>query len=62
MVRNEGPEVQLVRVHNQGVLDALNKLSGGKGFGFDQRAWRYWHSQEKQADVARELTRGNLQQ
>jgi hypothetical protein len=46
MKKGEGPEVQIVHVQNQPVLDALTKLTGAD-FGFDQRAWRYWYSQEK---------------
>ncbi len=52
-VQNEGPKVQIVRVQNQQVLDALGKLSGGAGFGFDQQRWRYWYHQEKQAEARR---------
>ena len=52
-VQNEGPKVQIVRVQNQQVLDALGRLSGGSGFGFDQKAWRYWYHQERQAEARR---------
>lgn len=50
-VQNEGPKVQIVRVQNQQVLDALTQLSRGSGFGFDQKAWRYWYHQERQAEA-----------
>jgi len=46
MRKGEGPEVQIVHVQNQPVLDALTKLTG-TDFGYDQRAWRYWYAQEK---------------
>lgn len=46
MVQNEGPKVRIVKVQNQHVLDALASLAGGTSFGFDARAWRYWHAQE----------------
>lgn len=52
MKKGEGPEVQIVHVQNQPVLDALSKLTG-TNFGFDERAWRYWHAQEK---IAREAS------
>lgn len=51
MKQNEGPKVIVAHVQNQHVLDALTKLSGSN-FGFDQRAWRYWHAQEKHAAEA----------
>jgi hypothetical protein len=51
MKKGEGPEVQISHVQNQPVLDALTKLTG-VDFGFDQRAWRYWHAQEKIAKEA----------
>ncbi|HUE69737.1 MAG TPA: HEAT repeat domain-containing protein [Pirellulaceae bacterium] len=50
-VQNEGPKVQIVRVQNRQVLDALSQLSGGSGFGFDQKAWRYWYHQERQSEA-----------
>jgi hypothetical protein len=53
MKQNEGPRVQISHVQNQQVLDALAKLTGAN-FGFDERAWRYWHAQEKQAAEARQ--------
>jgi hypothetical protein len=53
MQQNEGPKVIVARVQNQHVLDALTKLSGAN-FGFDQRAWRYWHAQEKVAAEAKQ--------
>jgi hypothetical protein len=46
----DGPLVAIVHVQNQPVLDALTKLTGAS-FGFDQKAWRYWHAQDK---IARE--------
>jgi PBS lyase HEAT-like repeat-containing protein len=52
-VQNEGPKVQIVRVQNQQVLTALTQLSGGSGFGFDQKAWKYWYHQEQQAEARR---------
>jgi hypothetical protein len=51
MKQNEGPQVQIVHTQNQQVLDALTQLAG-VSFGFDQRAWRYWHAQEKIAQEA----------
>ena len=51
--KNEGPQVQIVRVQNPQVLEALRKLSGEAGFGFDQERWRYWYNQEKQAEARR---------
>jgi PBS lyase HEAT-like repeat-containing protein len=51
--KNEGPQVQIVRVQNPQVLEALRKLSGESGFGFDQQQWRYWYNQEKQAEARR---------
>jgi hypothetical protein len=56
MRKGEGPEVQIVHVQNQPVLDALTKLTGAD-FGFDQRAWRYWYSQEK---IAKESSQAPL--
>ena len=53
MKKGEGPEVQISHVQNQPVLDALTKLTG-VDFGFDQRAWRYWHAQEKIAKEAKQ--------
>jgi hypothetical protein len=50
MKQGEGPQVVIVHVQNQPVLDALTRLTG-VNFEFDQRAWRYWHAQEK---IARE--------
>lgn len=46
MKQNEGPQVQIVHVQNQQVLDALAKLTG-TSFGFNKTAWRYWHAQEQ---------------
>ena len=46
MRQNEGPQVQIVHMQNQPVLDALAKLTG-ESFGFDKTRWRYWHSQEQ---------------
>ncbi|WP_425616303.1 HEAT repeat domain-containing protein [Anatilimnocola sp. NA78] len=45
---NEGPKTYIYRVQNQHVLDGLTKLAGGTSFGYDVRAWQYWHAQEKQ--------------
>jgi hypothetical protein len=53
MKQNEGPRVQISHVQNQHVLDALTRLTGAD-FGFDKRAWRFWHAQEKQAAEARQ--------
>jgi hypothetical protein len=50
MSKGDGAELQVFHVQNQAVLDALTTLAG-VNFGFDQRAWRYWHAQEK---IARE--------
>jgi len=44
--RGEGPQVLIVHMQNQHVLDALNKLTG-VSFGFDLKAWRYWYAQEQ---------------
>ena len=48
----QGDETQIVILHvqNQHVLSALGKLTGAD-FGFDQKAWRSWHIQDK---IARE--------
>jgi hypothetical protein len=54
MKKSEGPTAVIMHAHNQPVLDALNKLTA-VDFGFDQRAWRYWHSQEKVAREAKQL-------
>jgi hypothetical protein len=56
MRKGDGPEVQIVHVQNQPVLDALTRLTGAD-FGYDQRAWRYWYSQEK---IARESNQASL--
>lgn len=48
MKQNDAPQVQIVHMQNQQVLDALSQLSG-VSFGYDQRAWRFWHAQEKLA-------------
>jgi hypothetical protein len=44
----QGDETQIVIMHvqNQHVLAALGKLTG-VDFGFDQKAWRNWHTQDK---------------
>jgi HEAT repeat protein len=44
----QGDQTQVVIAHvqNQHVLAALGKLTG-VDFGFDQKAWRSWHSQDK---------------
>lgn len=52
ITQGEGPKVQIVRVQNQPVLEALSRLSGAS-FGFDQKAWRYWYNQELQAEARR---------
>lgn len=46
---NEGPKTYVYRVQNQHVLDGLATLAGSVNFGFDTRAWQYWHAQEKQS-------------
>lgn len=46
---NEGPKTYVYRVQNQHVLDGLTQLARGVSFGYDTRAWQYWHSQEKQS-------------
>jgi hypothetical protein len=51
MKQNEGPKIVVSHVQNQHVLDALSKITGAS-FGFDQRAWRFWHAQEKKAAEA----------
>jgi hypothetical protein len=51
MKQNEGPQVQIVHMQNQQVLDALGKLTGAS-FGFNQTSWRYWYAQEKIAQEA----------
>ena len=53
MKKGEGGTLVVMHVHNQPVLVALNKLTG-VDFGFDQKAWRYWHSQEKIAQEAKQ--------
>jgi hypothetical protein len=45
----EGPKIYVYRVQNQHVLDGLSQLARGVNFGFDTRAWHYWHAQEKQS-------------
>jgi HEAT repeat protein len=50
MKKGDGPEAIVYHIQNQPVLDALSKLTGAN-FGFDQRAWRTWYSQDK---IARE--------
>jgi hypothetical protein len=52
IVQNEGPRVIVARVQNQEVLAALTKLTQTT-FGYDQRAWRLWHDQEKRARAAK---------
>ena len=44
----QGDETQIVILHvqNQHVLASLGKLTG-VDFGFDQKAWRSWHAQDK---------------
>lgn len=34
---------------NRDIHDALVKLTGGKDFGFDVKAWKYWHAAQKKA-------------
>jgi hypothetical protein len=46
---SEGPKTYVFRVQNQHVLDGLTQLARGVSFGYDTRAWQYWHAQEKQA-------------
>lgn len=48
---SEGPKTYVYRVQNQHVLDGLAQLAGSVNFGFDTRAWQYWHSQEKQSSA-----------
>lgn len=48
---SEGPKTFVYRVQNQHVLDGLAQLAGGVNFGFDARAWQYWHAQEKQSSA-----------
>jgi hypothetical protein len=40
-------EVVNVPMQNHDVLAALTRLAGGPSFGFDQQAWRNWHSIER---------------
>jgi PBS lyase HEAT-like repeat-containing protein len=49
--KGDGLELKVFHIQNQPALDALSKLTGAD-FGFDQRAWRYWHAQEKIASEA----------
>src|SRR5207237_8753552 len=49
MRKGDGPEVQIVHVQNQPVLDALTKMTGAD-FGYEQRAWLYWSAQ---VDIAK---------
>ena len=56
VIQNEGPRIIIARVENQEVLAALTKLTGTT-FGFDQRAWRLWHDQEKRAQATKEQVR-----
>jgi hypothetical protein len=49
---NEGPKTYIYRVQNQHVLDGLTQLARGVSFGFDAKAWQYWHAQEKQSSPA----------
>lgn len=53
MKKGEGGTLVVMHVHNQAVLGALHKLTG-VDFGFDQKAWRYWHAQEKIAQEAKQ--------
>jgi len=41
------PQWVQVWLHNQDVLDALVKLSGGANFSYQTQAWRVWHAAEK---------------
>lgn len=50
--QNDGPRVIISRVQNQEVLAALTTLTQTT-FGYDQRAWRLWHDQEKRARAAK---------
>jgi hypothetical protein len=54
MKQGEGDKLLIVHVHNQAALDALQRLSR-VSFGFDKKAWRYWHAQEKLARDAAPL-------
>jgi PBS lyase HEAT-like repeat len=51
----QGDETQIiiVSVQNQHVLAALGKLTG-VDFGFEQKAWRSWHAQEKIAQETKQ--------
>lgn len=55
---SQGQDDQLVRVrsHNEEVLSTLTKLTGAN-FGFDQKAWRFWHAQEKQSRASVQVPR-----
>src|SRR5262245_40082231 len=46
-----GPEIRVMHVRNQHVLDVLTKLTGAN-FEYDQKSWHYWHAQEKKAREA----------
>jgi len=45
------PQVLIMHVRNQHVLDALTKLTG-TNFDYDRESWHYWHAQEKKAREA----------
>jgi hypothetical protein len=44
--RGEGAKMVVVGVQNEEALEALTTITG-TSFGYDQRAWHYWHAQEK---------------
>lgn len=46
------PQWAQVWLHNQDVLDALVKLSGGANFGFQTQAWRVWYAAERSRPTA----------
>lgn len=45
-----GPVVVTQAVQNRQVLDALEKLTGGVNFGFDQARWRAWYATQRRAE------------
>lgn len=44
--RGDRPKMVVVGVQNEEALEALTEITG-TSFGYDQRAWHYWHAQEK---------------
>ena len=46
MAMNQKPKIITHDLHNQGVLDALVAITG-QNFGYDQRAWHTWYTNQK---------------